>query len=176
MHLDLSEAEADQAACRPEQTIASTLHMDRCEPPQGEPLRAGLRALPPSRCLCVAGNRLGWKRGNPPAVPGLSAPFWAHAHCVCVRTVETLFMRTALGLTLLVAQRQGRVRRRVGSEALLEQKLCRLLDPRLQRAVRVAVQLIARSLAPEAHADLAARLERREQDLLARPGPAREGN
>ena len=163
--------------------------MDRCEPPQGGPLRAGLRALPPSRCLCVAGNRLSWKRGNPPAVPGLSAPFWARARAledahrqskkrnsVCVRTVETLFMRTALGLTLLVAQRQGRVRGRVGSEALLEQKLCRLLDPRLQRAVRVAVQLIARSLAPEAHADLAARLERREQDLLARPGPAREGN
>eukprot|EP01046_Picozoa_sp_COSAG06_P000796 COSAG06_NODE_23_length_33072_cov_44.622327_14_plen_142_part_00 len=140
------------------------------------PLRAGLRAVPP-RVACVW-RAIAWaeKEETPPAVPGLSAPFWAHAHCVCVRTVETLFMRTALGLTLLVAQRQGRVRGRVGSEALLEQKLCRLLDPRLQRAVRVAVQLIARSLAPEAHADLAARLERREQDLLARPGPAREGN
>lgn len=52
---------------------------------------------------------------------------------------------------LLVTQRQGRARGWVWSKAVLEQILRSLLEPRLQSAVRVAVEIIARRLASKSH-------------------------
>ena len=77
---------------------------------------------------------------------------------------------------LLVTQRQGRARGWVWSKAVLEQILRSLLEPRLQSAVRVAVEIIARRLASKSHTHFPAGLEGREQLLLAGSGPSSERN